>query len=455
MADVVSLKILRDRSIEGDDPFLAAACHPYTNPQDLQSLESVLFATTKMKLHFAGASYTPASVLHSLAADGNRRIRLRVAKHPATTGVTLEELARSEIEEDISTRIAGHANASQDMLEKLYEIHLNSPVVRRALCNNPRTPHCVLRGLAVQASLAELKGLVRNAEADEVILQQCWDKKDVFLQAEVATHPNCPPDLRNLAERTPQPLVRRKLAQNPALANEVLTHLLIDDEAQVRAAAVRALSAPMMAALAPNRFEPSRQVRRDQARRTGLPVPWINRLACDTDSWVRRLIARNQNTPEETMCHLADDPVTEVRRGVARNPMCTIKLLLQLAHDPHPWVRAGVALRADISERLIFELSRGGDIDVLSALGQNPSTPKKILGSIARHENRDVRRAVILNEGAPRSVLNRLLEDSYPINRLLLARHQNLSNDDLERLMFDPEPTVRFAGAKALAARLH
>ena len=264
MADVVSLKSLRDRSIEGGDPFLAAACHPYANPQDRQSLESVLFATTKMKLHFAGASYTPASVLHSLAADSDRRIRLRIAKHPTTTQVTLEELARSEVAEDISTRIAGHPNASQHLLEGLYEIHVNSPAVRRALCDNPRTPHCLLKGLAVEASLAELKGLVCNVEADEVLLQQCWDKKDVFLQAEVAAHPNCPPDLRDLAERAPQPLVRRKLAQNPVLTDAVLTRLLGDEEAQVRAAAVRSLSAPMVAVLVPNRCEPSRQVRRDR-----------------------------------------------------------------------------------------------------------------------------------------------------------------------------------------------
>jgi hypothetical protein len=231
--------------------------------------------------------------------------------------------------------------------------------------------------------------------------------------------------------------------------------LLGDAEARVRAAAVSGLSAPAMAELDAGRREPSRRVRRGQARLSGLPGAWIDRLAGDDDSWVRRLLARNPAVPGDTLAALAGDAVMEVRRGAARNPACPPGLLRRLAGDPHPWVRAGVALRHDIDEGLILSLSRDRDIDVLSALGKNPATTPEILERITRHDNRDVRRSVILNASAPRKVLCGLLDDPYPLNRVLLAGHRNLGIGELHGLLHDPEPTVRFACANALASRFH
>ncbi len=455
MTDDVSFKKMLDQSLDTQDPFIAAACHPYANPHERRALESVLFATTKLRRQFARAMYTPTSVLDSLAADNDKQIRLRVAKHPTATPATLATLARTETAEVVCARIAGHRNSPQDTLVHLFKKHPNSFEIKRALCNNPNTPQSLLQRLVVGAPLTELKGIARNPHADDTLLRLCWEQNDPYLQAEVCAHPNCALELRAAAERAPHALVRRKLAQNPVLPDAVLMRLLGDTEAQVRAAAVRHLSESMMAELDSGGYDSSRQVRRDEARHTGLPLAWVMRLARDTDSWVRRLIARNQTTPEHILHSLAHDAVMEVRRGVARNPVCPTKLLQQLARDSHPWVRAGIALRDDIDEPLILELSRDDDIDVLSALGKHPRTPQKILERITRHVDRDVRRSVVLNTSAPPGVLHGLLEDPYPLNRVLLAGHRNLADADLYGLLHDPEPTVRFAGARALAARLH
>lgn len=455
MSEDVSFRNLLDLSLDSGDPFLAAACHPYADSQDRSALESILVATSKLKRDFAGAAYTPASVLGCLARDSDKRIRLRVAKHPAATPAILAELARVETAEDLCARVAGHRNTPRSVLEDLYNKHPNSSETRRALCYNPRTPLSLLRRLARCAAAMEFKGIARSPQADKALLRRCWEQRDTYLRAEVAAHPNCPSDLRDSAERAPQAVVRRKLAQNPVLPDTVLLRLLGDAEAQVRAAAVRHLSAPLMAEADSGDCDPSRQVRRDQARQAGLPLLWIDRLAADTDSWVRRLIARNQAVPEDTLYRLAEDAITEVRRGVARNPVCPADLLARLARDPHPWVRAGVALRDDIAELLIIELSRDNNIDVLSALGRNPSTPPKILEHIAHHENHDIRRAVILNRNTPHYVLCGLVEDPYPLNRVLLADHLNVGNADLHVMLRDPEPAVRFAGARELAARLN
>jgi len=450
MAGNVAFRNLLDQALDAHDPYLAAACHPWADCRQRCALETILFATAKLRRQFAAAMYTPPSVLDSLARNGEQRIRLRVAKHPAAGAVTLVKLARlalAEAADDLCVRLAGHRNTPRDILESLYKCPVSAGI-RHALCYNLRTPLPLLRRLAVGATPVELKGIACNQEADETLLRLCWASEDEYLQAEVAAHPDCPTELLDAAEHAPQTLVRRKLAQNPALRDSVLIRLLSDTEAQVRAAAVRHLSTPIMAELDADAFDPSHRVRRDQARHNGLPRAWVSRLAGDSDSWVRRLVARNRAVPVEALHNLAGDAVMEVRRSVARNPACSASLLQILARDLDPWVRAGVALRHDIAESLIIALSRDRDIDVLSALAKNPQTPPNILDRISCHHDRDVRRAVILNRSTPRRVLYRLLEDPYPLNRVLLSSHHNLDNTDLRKLLHDPEPTVRFAGAQ-------
>ena len=248
MANDVSFNNLLDHALDTGDPFLAAACHPYVDRRDLCALERILFATTKLKRQFAGAIYTPSSVLHRLARSSDPRIRLRVAKHPAATAATLAKLAklaRTGTADDLCARVAGHRNTPPGILQSLYNKHPHSPAIRHALCHNPHTPGPLLKQLATGAVLAELKGMVRNPQADHALLRQCWQQQDEYLQAEAAAHPNCPPELLDAAERAPWALVRRKLAQNPVLPDGVLLRLLDDSQAQVRAAAVRHLSAPI------------------------------------------------------------------------------------------------------------------------------------------------------------------------------------------------------------------
>ncbi|MEZ5446609.1 MAG: hypothetical protein R3F45_12640, partial [Gammaproteobacteria bacterium] len=46
-----------------------------------------------------------------------------------------------------------------------------------------------------------------------------------------------------------------------------------------------------------------------------------------------------------------------------------------------------------------------------------------------------------------------LREDPYPLNRVMLAEHPALTEEDLEGLIEDPEPHVRFAALRALIRR--
>jgi|TARA_Y100000310_G_scaffold149718_1_gene149087 hypothetical protein len=446
-----SFQSLLGQALDDKDPHIAAACHPCAEPRDRQALEQILFTTIRSRRQLSRATQTPATVLHCLAADDNELIRGAVARNPSTAAASLVTLALNKGSVELAVGIVSHRHTPAFTLTDLYSQHSESAPARQALCRNPRTPSSVLCALVKRANATECKLIAGNPNAGEGLLRRFWEKGDSYLQAEVAAHSHCPSDLLNLARHSPQALVRRKMAGNPNVSDVQLISLLDDVAPPVRAAAVRHVTSLHIGQACLG--DPSRLVRRDQARHGRLPLKWINTLSVDTDAWVRQLIARNETTPQQTLNSLANDPVMDVRRGVSRNLMCQPSLLAMLGGDPHPWVRAGVALRTDLPESLMEKLSQTDDVNVLSALGRNPMISCRFLERLIEHENKDIRRAVILNVRTPRRLLKELLVDPYPINRILLAGHPSLNQSDLSRLLSDPVSDVRFASATSLVAR--
>jgi len=128
-------------------------------------------------------------------------------------------------------------------------------------------------------------------------------------------------------------------------------------------------------------------------------------------------------------------------------------LLHDLARDSNNWVRAGVAFRDDLPEPILLQLAEEEDADILTGIGQNPLSPLSIIKRIAEHSDKDIRRAVILNNQAPLVVLKMLLEDPYPLNRAILARHPALTEAEHMTLICDPEPQVRFTATQMLVRK--
>ena len=449
MTRMQPLNYLLGRIIKTSDPIIVAACYSYVGADRRSNFEKILFATNKLKRQFAMALYTPDSVLQSLVACANQTIQLKIAKNPNCSAITLNRLAQQSVSKKLDVQIATHPRASQELLQRIYRKHLKSSAIITALCNNLSTPLVLLREIAKKASISQLKCIVGNPETDSDTLSHCFQYKDVYLQAEVVAHPNCPSELLQEAKVSKDALIRRKLTQNPLLSEGDLLGLLEDNDSRVRAAAIRRLNKIMMNELGIFCFDKSAQVRRCQARREKLPLAWFKGLAQDPEPWVRRLIARNITTPVEILCTLANDKIMMVRRGVVRNLNCPKVLIKKLAADTQPWVRAGIALRIDTPQSVLIALSKDNDIDVLSALGRNSSTPTDVLDKISQHPDKDVRRSVILNDSTPHSILHKLLNDPYPLNRLLLTNNKNLLGVDLMGLIEDPEPTVRFSSAMA------
>lgn len=442
---------LLKRAVDQDDIYIGLALHPFLDAAGRSELESLLFATGKRRRQLSSAPYTPASVLARmarLAADPNFNARL--ARHPATPLETLRELISNNDSEPLTAAVAAHRNAPADLLAGLK--WRGSALVQKALCGNPNTGREILAEIVAEAPLELLKEIAKHPNADGIMLRDLWARGDRYLRGEVAANEHCPADIQEMAEKDEEVLVRRMLASNPAAQIERLVRLLNDPAPQVRAASVRNLLLPAeeVGALSD---DPSRQVRRSEAQRAGLTTAVIEHLSEDKDHWVRRWVARNRTTPEDVLRRLALDATAEVRRAVVRNPACPTGLLHELARDPNSWVRAGVAFRQDLPEPILLELAEEEDADILSGIGQNPTTPLSILKRIAEHSDKDIRRAVILNNQAPLVVLKMLLDDPYPLNRAILARHPVLTEAEHTRLVDDPEPQVRFIATQMLVRK--
>ena len=453
----LDIETLAKRAIEADDPYIALAVHPRAGTLSRARLESVLFSNPKRRRRWAAAPYTPASVLAALAEYDDPRLHKRIAAHPATPADTLTQLADRYGSAEIRLALAKHPKSPAALLASLpWSTH---PELRQAIGSNPNASPGMLEKVLNDATLEEQKNIARNPTATAALLLDLWQGgEDPYLRAEIAAHPRLPPQLQRTAARSPNPLLRRKLAQNPSIPDDMLLCLLADDNAGVRAAAAHSTMVSDCnpgAELNTLGNDPSRRVRRTAARSRRLDQTVLERLASDDDAWVRRWVAFNPATASGTLKQLATDVETGVRRGVARNPECPAECLHRLARDPEPWVRGGVALREGLAEKLIRQLARGErNADILSALGQNPSTPVGILLDIVRNADKDVRRSVCFNAGAPAEVLHQLLEDPYPLNRADLTRHPVLKENTLETMLADPEPQVRFGAAQALVRRL-
>jgi len=443
---------LVDRVLASADPYRAAALHPWLVTVERTACEQHIFARRRYPRLFAQAVYTPASLLQRLAREDDPIILNKLAKNPATPALVLQRLARDCTDEARLSAISAHLQTGPALLDSLGRTE--SPARRQALCHNPNTGLAQLRRLLLGATLNDCKGMAKNPGCDAALLGDLWHRDERYLRAEIAVHANCPSDLLAIAVASDDLLLRRKAAYNPQLSIAQRTALLADDEASVRAAAVRHLGTGYLTTgSAPLLNDPARRVRREQARQNELDERLIKKLSTDEDSWVRRWIARNAATPTQLLQTLATDDEAEVRRGVARNPATPLPLRRQLAADPHPWVRAGIAYRDDLDADIITSLAMDKSPDVLAGLGRNAVTAAELLAQIAGHPDRDVRRAVILNQQAPLEVLLPLLEDPYPFNRVQLCRHPALSSIALWQLIDDPEPRVRFTAVTVLASR--
>lgn len=433
-------------ALDADDVYGAAALYPYARAADRERLAARLFGTRRERLALAAFAFAPPAVLAQLAAlaaaQHDETLKLRLARNPSTPGSALDVLAAADspVPLRLSQLLARHAQASHSLLGSI-ATHTDDISVLHALCENVGVPSDLLAQLERRGIALLQRVLAVHLATDAQTLARLWKSTRISaVRAQVLRHPYCPDAL--LHTMPASVAERRSLALHPRAPANALIQLARDDDPAVRRATALNLNTPASALIALC-FDAQVAVRRAVAVRDDIPLKVVDWLASDADAWVRRTLARNVACPAPWLERFVRDRESEVRRAVSRHPCCPARLLAMLAGDAAPWVRAGVAYRDDLGRALLSRLTSDHDIDVLSGVARNPATPQAQLARLAEHAAPDVRRGVILNRHATRRVLLPLRDEGYPLHRILVFEHPNLTDQDRWRMRFDPDSEVR------------
>ncbi len=438
--------------VKREDPYLALPAYDLAQGHELQSkLDAVLLKSSRLRIAFSNFPFTPSSVLARLISEASDAVYLRVARNPNADAATLDRIGAKTAREDIRRALANHPNASARLLAKLETSGDDS--VRALIARNVHASYKTLKSIFAHGRDELWATIARHPNAGSELIRAIYERGDSAAQVEAVGNANCPADLleANCASRNPQ--MRRKCAANRALPVRQRLQFLDDPDPGVRAEVLEAMPGPLSGELC-TRKEESSQVRRRQARRSDIHVALVERLSLDRDPWVRRWLARNPSAPSHILNRLSRDDDEGVRRAVGRNIASRPALLAKIARDPEAWVRAGVADRPDLPAKALALLEVDSSVDVLCGVARNPKAQPEALWRLACHADASVRRAVILNPSAPASILCHLLTDDYPLNRALAVGHRSLAIDESWTCASDPEPQVRFAVSKRVAAFL-
>lgn len=438
-------------AIKSRDPYVAAAVHELATGITKLELEALICGTRRTALAIARWEHTPASVLTALAGVHDEAIELRLDKNPGTSSSVLSGLyeeASSKGKAGLTKLIAQHLNSGTEVLRRI-ALHANDSECLLALSKNPAANAKVLAELSERVSESDIavaihKNIAQNPSASAELLAKLFDASEVYTQAAILGHVNCPAWLVAKAAASEEVLMMRVLAKNRRVSKESLQRYAACEDAGVRAG-VAANALTPVALFRHLIKDKSELVRREVASRIDLSEEHIEALSRDDDVWVRQRVARSPTTSLDVLYRLAVDKDADVRRAVARNTMSTVHLLNMLAEDTSAWVRSGVAYQVNASQRILSKLADDKDVDVLSGVANNPHTPQSILKALVGSSDTDVRRGVILNKSATRNTLLPLLEDPYYLHRMLLVHNPHLQAQDKWSLRDDPDFQVRFS----------
>ena len=223
---------------------------------------------------------------------------------------------------------------------------------------------------------------------------------------------------------------------------ELLERLAQDSEAYVRQGVAGNTSTPpsILTHLAQ---APEWYVRQGVAGNANTPPSVLIHLVQDPKWYVRQGVARNVNTPPSVLVHLVQDPDVYVRREVAWNVNTPPSVLARLAQDPNVWVRQWVVRNVNTPPSVLTRLAQDPNADVRQEVAGNIHTPPAVLTHLAQDPKWDVRQGVAANVNTSPAVLTRLARDPEAYVRQGIAANVNTPPSVLTRLAQDPDTRVR------------
>jgi len=372
-----------------------------------------------------------------------------VARHANSTPDVLKLLLELTHDEHTREAVATNPNATSEILSSL--IHLTyetypaagNPIVLRRIAAHPNTQGVDLENLALHKNSHVREAVARNRNTPTSVLQLLSSDDISTVLFAAAKNPSLPSkDLSRLSVSEKEP-IRRAVAMNPSTDSGALARLALDEEIIVRLGVGRN---PTI--LVDDVFDidnPSSWPVLASFSNNGERLQILSGVG---DVSVQARVAGNPCTPKEVLARLStceDDAVLHV---VAGNPNTPSSALKTLAENARPFIRAAVASNtstpSNILESFVDVVIDGG---VAFSLASNPSTPPHCLVGVVKHlieeargerqVDEDTFRKISAREDLPSEAVALMARSRYANVRWIAATNSRLPPNDLTILSND------------------
>ncbi|MBD2579267.1 HEAT repeat domain-containing protein [Oscillatoria sp. FACHB-1406] len=462
---------------------VAIAANHHTPISVFEKLLKNSDSSVRVKIAIAANGHGPISVFEKLSEDSDSKVRAAIAANGHGPISVFEKLLEDS-DSEVRIALAANYHTPISVLEKLLEDSDSS--VRVKVAENPRTPISVLEKLSNPEHLTELASqseqlsrlVAKNPHAPSGLLEKLSQSKDRLTREAVTGNPNTATEvLFELGKEFPE-----QLLENPVFPLLSLEHpnFLEIMPSQTR---YRLLNSTRGKEALLELFcnHPSSSVRRvgcDCLRRIYYEHEWLERFVESPYEDIRTAIAANHRTPIPVLEKLSKDSNSFVRAEVASNPTTPVSILAELIYDSNSGIRERIVKDKRLPASILEEFCRstvlaeesvhfrlsvarrvqsaatlellGKDChsEVRKAVAKNQNTPVSVLELLANHDFPEVRRAVAKNPTTPVEILHRLASDRVINVRTAVARNPSTARETLEILACDSRQQVRTALAK-------
>jgi hypothetical protein len=418
----------------------------------------------------------PESTLLALLRRGSLDTREFAASHGAATPKVLAVAARDRV---WSVRLiaARHADTPPDALAGM--VHDRSEKVLKAMVRHPSTP-LEARSEAILSAAPEVQRAAAVTPLTHRALDALTRSRDRSVRKAVATNPGLPEDLAHLLAADREPSVRQALARTTVIESVLLR--LADD---TRAVSMEVAGNPATTLDALERCvgHADPVVRRRVARRPRLPGGLLQRLAedprptvraavarrehlgpyrghfvTDPNPHVRRALATTEHIPQEELDLLCRDEVSLVRHIALQHPRVGVAFVREAAAHPDVRVRRTVRKRLDDRgepvRRLDARSVRSGDLAEQLLWAETERDQRHLAAAIADPTTpvvvcRTILQRIPLHD----AVFEAAAGSSSAIVRRDAAAHVDCPPHVLERLLTDEDRWVRGRAVRAAPSR--
>ncbi|MGM3309095.1 hypothetical protein ACSQ6I_24475 [Anabaena sp. WFMT] len=346
-----------------------------SRPNSPHALAQVLeTGDQKAKLSAARSNKTPIHILERLAKDSDATIRQVVSQNRNLPLRVLLDLTQDENLDVRLNLVHNTRNQSIEILERL--AHDESDLVRLKVAGNANTPVEILTQLAQDSSKRVCKRLTENENTPVEVLEFLGVEKKIANAHNPKTPGNA---LAAVVEDT--------LKKDSQTQKEVFEFLLRNG--------------------------------------SQMPASTLEKLATNTNSWIRSKVANHRNTPTSALEKMVDDSYIPVLWGIAGNPNTTPEILERLIN------------RQDISPSEYIE-------QIYATISQRQDIPINLMGVLLSSPWSSVRRYIVYKNNLPTELVERLIATEPDESVLIsLAHNPNLTPELLTQLIQHSNSNVR------------